>query len=130
MKTKNLKILFINPSLRLGSPTKYLPVGIGAVMTVIRQNGFDFELLDIDIFDHDDEYVENYISENRYDVVLTGCIVTHYKWIKWLTHLIRENHPDTCIIVGNSVAGSTPCDALIQVIHGGGDTTSQLSYRV
>ena len=107
MKANKLKLLFINPSLRLWSPTKYLPVGIGSIMTFVREHGFDFDLLDVDIYDHDDDFVENLIAENRYDVVLTGCIVTHYKWIKWLTHKIRGYHPETVIIVGNSVGGST-----------------------
>jgi len=108
MKANKLKLLFINPSLRLWSPTKYLPVGIGSIMTFVREHGFDFDLLDVDIYDHDDDFVENLIAENRYDVVLTGCIVTHYKWIKWLTHKIRGYHPETVIVVGNSVGGSTP----------------------
>ena len=93
MSKKRLKVLFINPSLRRGSPTKYLPVGIGSVMTLVRRKGIEFDLLDVDIYDHDDEYVEKFISENQYDVILTGAIVTHYKWIKWLTFRIREHLP-------------------------------------
>jgi len=108
MKKKDLKILFVIPSLRLGSPTKFLPVGIGSILTVIKQHGFNFDVLDIDIHNYDDNYVEQFVSNNQYDIVLTGCIVTHYKWVKWLTHKIRKNYPKTCIIVGNSVAGSCP----------------------
>jgi len=108
MYKKNLKILIIIPSLRLNSPTKFLPVGVASVMTVLRQNGFDFDVLDIDINNYEDIYVENYINKNKYDVILTGCIVTHYKWVKWLTHTIRKAYPKTSIIVGNSVGGSCP----------------------
>ena len=35
-----MNILFINPSLRLGSPTKYLPVGIASVMTYAESKGY------------------------------------------------------------------------------------------
>jgi radical SAM superfamily enzyme YgiQ (UPF0313 family) len=103
-----MKLLFVNPSLRLGSATKYLPVGIGSVMTYLDQAGYKFDLLDVDINDFSDEYVENYIATNKYDVVLTGSIVTHYKWMKWLVRTIKKHHPSTKVIVGNSVAGSIP----------------------
>ena len=65
MYKKNLKILIIIPSLRLNSPTKFLPVGVASVMTVLRQNGFDFDVLDIDINNYEDIYVENYINKNN-----------------------------------------------------------------
>ncbi len=103
-----MKILFIIPSLRRGSPTKFLPVGIASVMTFVRRHGYDFDLLDVDIDDLSDESIENYLATHEYDVVLTGCIVTHYKWIKWLTRTIRKLQPSTKIVVGNSVAGSIP----------------------
>ena len=103
-----MTILFINPSLRLGSPTKLLPVGITSVMTFLHEHGYEFDLLDIDVNDHDDQYVEDYVTRNRYDVIMTGSIATHYKWMKWLTHTIKKHHPDTKIVVGNSVGGSIP----------------------
>ena len=103
-----MKLLFINPSLRLGSATKYLPVGLASVMTIVEQAGYEFDLLDIDIDDLDNEYVERFIASTVYDVILAGSIVTHYKWMKWLVHTIKSRHPATKVIVGNSVAGSLP----------------------
>lgn len=126
---KKLKILFINPCLRRNHPTKILPIGLAYVMTSARKAGFNFDLLDIDINDHDDAYVESFISQNRYDVILYGSIVTHYKWIKWLTHTIKKHHPDTKVVVGNSVAGS--CHAVFMnnapadvAVIGEGDITT------
>jgi len=91
-------------------------------MTFIAERGFNFELLDVDINDYDDEYVESFIRKNRYDVILFGCIVTHYKWIKWLTQLIKRCHPSTKVIIGNSVGsscpevtmGNTPVDVIVR----------------
>ena len=103
-----MKILIINPSLRLGSATKYLPVGIACVMSYIKELGFNFDLLDIDIDDLTDEEVETYIADTTYDVYLAGSIVTHYKWMKWLTNIIKKYNPNSSIIIGNSVAGSIP----------------------
>ena len=39
------------------------------------------------------------VTEHRYDVVLTGSIVTHYAWMKWLTRAIRRHQPDATIVV-------------------------------
>ena len=54
------RILFINPSLRLHSKTKFLPVGIASVMTYLQSQGVKFDFLDIDIDDIEDTDV-NYI---------------------------------------------------------------------
>jgi radical SAM superfamily enzyme YgiQ (UPF0313 family) len=103
-----MKCLFINPSLRRGSPTKYLPVGVGSVMTYLKGMGYDFDFLDVDIDDLGDQTVEDYLADSRYDVVLAGCIVTHYKWMKWLTRTVKKHQPHARIVIGNSVAGSIP----------------------
>ncbi len=103
---KNLKLLFINPCLRKKASYKILPVGLAYVMTFIHEHGYDFDLLDADINNFDDDYIEEYIIQNRYDVILYGSIVTHYKWIKWLTKTIKRHHPTTRVVVGNSVASS------------------------
>ncbi len=108
-KSKNeLKLLFVNVCLRPGGYTKFLPVGLSSVMTYFKVNDYKFTLLDIDINEYDDVYVENYIKENKFDFILYGTIVTHYKWIKWFTNMIKMYQPETNIIVGNSVAGSIP----------------------
>jgi len=101
-------------------------------MTVARNAGYDFDLLDIDVNDYTDEFVESFISSNSYDVFLFGCIVTHYKWAKWLTRTIKTHHPSSIVIVGNSVAGSIPevflrnSEADIAVIGEGEITTLEL----
>lgn len=124
-----MKILVINPSLRLGSRTKYLPVGIGSVMTYLASKGWEFDLLDIDIHDMPNEAVEAWIAEHDHDVYLLGCIVTHYKWVKWLTRTVKRIRPGARIVVGNSVAGSIPevflanCPADVAVI-GEGEVTA------
>ena len=105
---KDLKLLFVNVSLRPGGYTKFLPVGLASVMTYFEEKGYQFTLFDIDINEYDDAYVENYIKNNDFDFVLCGSIVTHYKWVKWFVNAIKKHSPKTCVIVGNSVAGSIP----------------------
>ncbi|GIR95676.1 MAG: hypothetical protein CM15mP98_06460 [Paracoccaceae bacterium] len=45
------RILFVNPSLRLHSETKFLPVGIASVMSYLNSLNVEFDFLDIDIND-------------------------------------------------------------------------------
>jgi len=103
-----MKILFINPSLRPGSDHLFLPVGLGYVMTYVKKYGYDFDLLDIDVANYSNEYVEKYFMENKFDVICMGSIVTHYQWIKWCVNTIKEYQPEANVIVGNSVGGSIP----------------------
>jgi radical SAM superfamily enzyme YgiQ (UPF0313 family) len=102
------KILFVNPSLRLHSSTKFLPVGIASVMSYLKSLQIEFDFLDIDINDLEDIQVEEYLENNRYDLVLSGSIVTHYKWMKWFTNKVRSFNKDAIIVIGNSVSGSIP----------------------
>ena len=127
-----MRILFINPSLRPGFPNRFLPVGIASVMTFVRQRCFDFDFLDVDINDHDDAHVEDFLATHPYDVILSGSIVTHYKWMKWLTKTVKKHQPQAKVVIGNSVAGSVPetflrhsgCDVV--VIGEGEFTTADL----
>src|SRR3989338_6297814 len=101
-----MKILIINVSLRPQSHEKLFPVGLGYIATAMKNAGFDFELFDIDAYRYSDEEVERFIGSNKFDIVCMGCMVTGYKIIKRLSSLIKEFHPETKIIVGNSVATS------------------------
>ncbi|HAA73739.1 TPA: radical SAM protein [Candidatus Latescibacteria bacterium] len=103
-----MKILLVNPCLRYEAPHRYLPVGLGYVATAIKEAGYDFDLLDIDLHQMDDATVETYVRTHRYDVVAFGCIVTHYKWTKWFIHTVKRHQPHCKVIVGNSVGSSIP----------------------
>lgn len=118
----DMKLLFVNCCLRRHSPTKVLPVGLGYVMTYLHERGYtNFDLLDIDIADYDDAFVERYVQQTQYDVILLGSIVTHYKWVKWFLKMARTHQPNATLVVGNSVAGSiyelflnkTPADVVV-----------------
>lgn len=134
MKSKDeLKLLFVNPCLRKNAPTKLLPIGLAHVMTFIKANGYNnINLLDVDIHEYEDDYIKRHIQTHQYDVVLLGSIVTHYKWIKWFANTVKECHPETKVVVGNSVAGSiydvflNKCAADVAVIGEGEYSTLEV----
>ena len=81
------KILVINPSLRLQSTSKFLPVGIASVMTYLKNLNIEFDLLDIDIHEIEDDDVVAYLENNRYDLynykihlfLYTGFLIFFHK---------------------------------------------------
>ncbi len=123
-----MNILVINVSLRPQSPVKLFPVGLGYITTAMKNAGFNFDLIDIDLHRFSDQEVERLIRRKKYDVVCMGCIVTGYSIIKNLSSVIKEIHPHCTIIVGNTVASSIP-DTLLTftdidiAVMGEGDET-------
>jgi len=104
------KILFVNVNLRAESKgSELLPVGLASVMTYVdKVGGYKFDLLDINIDKITDSKVEEFIRSTNYDCILLGCIVTHYKWVKWFLCMARTHHPNATLVVGNSVGSSCP----------------------
>lgn len=123
-----MKLLFVNPSLRPGAPHRQIPVGLGYIVTAVKEAGIAFDLLDIDIGRYDDSYVERYIAEHRYDVIALGSISTHYRWVKWFVGMVKRLQSGCTVIVGNSVGGSIP-EVMFQhtgvdiIVKGEGDVT-------
>jgi anaerobic magnesium-protoporphyrin IX monomethyl ester cyclase len=101
-----MNILVINVSLRPHSPVKIFPIGLGYITTAIKNAGFKFDLLDIDLYRYTDKQIMDYLSKKEYDVVCFGCIVTGYKMVKNLSAMIKYVNPNTKILVGNTVASS------------------------
>ena len=71
-----------------------------------------------------------------YDIILSGSIVTHYKWMKWFVDIARIYNPNSKIIIGNSVAGSIPeiflknCSADIAIIGEGEITAAEVVKKI
>jgi len=106
-----MKIAIINISLRPGAKVKYVPIGLGYVMSSIKNAGYEFDYIDQDLYNMQEAEVLEKISD-KYDVVLMGCIVTGYKYVKSLVGKIKKQSPNTIIGVGNSVATSIPEELL------------------
>ncbi|MFH1202760.1 MAG: radical SAM protein [Candidatus Omnitrophota bacterium] len=124
-----MKVLLMNPPCR--SPNM-IPLGLGYIASVLRNDGHKVEILDINAYQYNDREVEEKIKEAEFDCVGIGGLTTTYKYIKWLTKLIRRLRPKVRIIVGNMVATATPrlllenSDVDIAVIDEGEDTVREL----
>lgn len=103
-----MKILFVNVSIRPQAPNRQLPVGLGYVVTCVKEAGFDFDILDVDIKRLSNAEVEQFFRKNKYDVVAFGAIVTAYRWCKWLIQTVKTHQPACKVVIGNSVGESIP----------------------
>jgi anaerobic magnesium-protoporphyrin IX monomethyl ester cyclase len=104
-----MKILLINICLRYDSPHRIPPVGLACIATALHKADFDVDIYDIDLYRYTDEQVMAFLnSNNDYDMVGMGCLVTGYKYIKKFAHYVKSAMPQTCIVVGNTLATSVP----------------------
>lgn len=106
--SKELSLLFINPSLRPNAKCKYPPVGLACILTALHKAGFSFDLIDMDAENLSEEEVSRLIRGKKYDLVGLGCIVTSLALVVRLMDMIRQELPESLIVVGNSVATSIP----------------------
>jgi radical SAM superfamily enzyme YgiQ (UPF0313 family) len=102
----------------------------------MKRAGFEFDLLDMDAHPQSPEQTERFLRTHSYDVVAMGCIVTGYKYVKWLSATIKENFPETVVVVGNTVAQSIPkillskTDADVAVMGEGDEVIVELLERL
>ena len=99
-----MKLLLINLSLRPESSRFIFPIGLGYIATAIKEAEYDFDLLDVDLYKYDIKDLEPRLK--GYDVIAFGCIVTGYRYVKELSHLIHKVNPKAVQICGNTVASS------------------------
>lgn len=131
-----MRILIVNVSLRPESKQKYFPIGLGYITTAIKNHGYDFEILDMDVNNYSEDYIEQYLKNNRFDVVCMGSIVTGYKYIKRFASMVKSANSHTKVVVGNTVASSIPeillskTEADIAVIGEGDVTIIELLDRL
>ncbi len=98
-------ILLINPPCRL--PT-LIPLGLGYIASVMRLGGYPVEVLDINGFGYPDEKVAEIIRSSDFDIVGIGGLTSTYKYVKWLSGIIKKEKPSVPIIAGNMVSTAHP----------------------
>lgn len=103
-----MKVLLINPPIRLGQPPHTFPTGLGIIAQVLVNEGHEVKVLDVNAERLSNSEVCNAISELDYDVVGIGGLITVYKYLKWIIPKLKEYSPHSKIIVGGGVATENP----------------------
>jgi radical SAM superfamily enzyme YgiQ (UPF0313 family) len=127
-----MDVLLINPPIRLEWKPNLEPLGLGYIAQSLLDEGHTVRTFDIQGYRWSNEEVERKIGELDYDVVGIGGIITAYKYIKWLTPLLKKHNPTAKIIIGGGVGSAVPrlvlenSDADICVIGEGEITIKEL----
>ncbi len=129
-----MRILLINPAIRLSEPPRHIPFGLATIASVLRDEGHSIDVLDLNALRPSDAEIEKKVALNdRYDMIATGGLITLYSRLKWLVPKLRHHNPTTPIVLGGGVVSThpdlllskTPAD--IAVIGEGERTMSDLT---
>lgn len=102
-----MNILMINPPVReMKNPD--FPLGLAYIGRVLLDEGYNVNVLDINLNRLSQKGVEGAIQSSTPDVFCIGGLIPDYKFVKWLTSIIKRAHPKSKIIVGGNVASPIP----------------------
>ena len=124
-----MKILLLNPPCRLWAKSNILPLGLGYIASVLRNEEHEVRVLDINAYRYSKAYVEGFICEADVDVYCIGGIITTYKYIKWLIRIIRKYHRNKRKIIVGGPIGSTIPETMLEhndvncIVMGEGEET-------
>ena len=99
-----MHILFINLCVRRDTPKKIPNVGLAYVMGAAHRAGFDFSLIDMDLYRYSDEEFEQIIKERQCDVVAFGALASLFGQVQNISGMIRCYHPTAKLVLGNTLA--------------------------
>ncbi len=104
-----MKILMINPPIRLSDKPRHIPHGLAILANVIRKKlGVTPRILDLNALRLSDEATRSAIAEHPFDVVFIGGLIPVYKRILFLAAMVKGINPNAVIIAGGSAAMSVP----------------------
>lgn len=103
-----MKLLLINPPIREWAKPNCFPLGLGYIASILRNNGHEVEVMDINAHRWDRQAVEKKIADASFDIIGIGGIITVYHYVKWLIEIAKKYHPEKKVIVGGSVGTSIP----------------------
>lgn len=104
-----MKILIINPPIRLTDKPRHIPHGLAILANIIREKlGIIPQFLDLNAHRCSDEVTIEKIKSCKFDIVLIGGLIPVYKRIITLTAHIKKINPKAVVIAGGSAAMSVP----------------------
>ncbi len=103
-----MKVLFINPPIRLSDKPRHIPHGLAILANIIRKmRGFKVDFLDLNALRYSDKETISILKSLEYDVVCIGGLIPVYKRIRYLSKIIK-GFGDVPVIAGGSAVMSIP----------------------
>jgi anaerobic magnesium-protoporphyrin IX monomethyl ester cyclase len=104
-----MKVLIINPPIRLTDKPRHIPHGLAILANVVRKKlGIAPKVIDINAHRYTDGQLESLFKTVDFDVVLIGGLIPVYKRIVKYAETLKKIKPGSVIIAGGSAAMSVP----------------------
>ncbi|GBE05796.1 MAG TPA: radical SAM protein [Nitrospirae bacterium] len=102
-----MKILLINPPLTGVQSETRLPLGLSYIASVLRNDGHDVRVIDVNALKLSYTLLEELIKDNEFDAVgLTG-LITQFRQIQRITSIVRKTS-GVKIVLGGGLASAAP----------------------
>lgn len=98
-----MKVLLINPRLPGHRKPFYVPIGLGYVASMLRAYDHEVQVYDIGAYQYTDEQVEEFIKTIETKLICIGALVPQFKYVKWLSSIIKKHHPKSTIVIGGGL---------------------------
>ena len=100
-----MKVLLINPPIRLSVPPYFQPVGLAIIAQVLLDAGHEVEILDINCLRLNNKHID--LPKGDYDFVGIGGLITTYRFMYQIMPMLRETY-DAPIVIGGGGITSSP----------------------
>ena len=104
-----MKIIIINPPIRLSDKPRHIPHGLAILANIIRKKlNTTPTFIDVNAHRYSEEQLRIILTETEFDVVLIGGLIPVYKRIISYAEMVKSINPEAVIIAGGSAAMSVP----------------------
>lgn len=104
-----LKVLIINPPIRLNDAPRHIPHGLAIIANIIRKDlGIIPGFIDVNAYRYNDAELMSILRNSEFNVVLMGGLIPVYKRIIRYAGMVKEVNPEAVVIAGGSAAMSAP----------------------
>ena len=133
---RQLKVLVINPPLRVSKPADIYPLGLCYVAAYLIESGIKVQILDLNAYRWTKNQFAEIFKKSSCDAVGIGGLVTAFNHVDWIARHVKEVNPHLPIFAGNTVSSTIPEILLrntcvdVAVIGEGELTTLELVERL
>ena len=107
-------MLLINPPVRQRQEPSDIPIGLGNIAAITRDEGHHIAFLDLNANRVPLQVAADEIAIDDYDIIGIGGLSSQYKEIKTILPVCRQIHPDALIVAGGGFVTYMP-DKMLQL---------------
>ena len=103
-----MKVLLINPPVRKKMQPEEIPIGLGMIAAIAKQEGQQLAFLDLNAHRVPLQTVAQEIMLDDYDIIGIGGLSSQYQDIRNILPVCRQIHPDALIVAGGGFVTYMP----------------------